>query len=535
MQVRDKKAPPVHKAERGQPTTKREASHYTFPSPIRGWILNENLAQVAPAGAAVLDNFICTTTGVRARGGASRFATLGGPVGTLMTYRGPVGEQFFATAEGQIFNITSVDPEIVPAADVSGLLSSDWQYELFSTVASNFLVAVNGADLMHQYDGTAWQEIDATSTPSITGIATDSLTHVWSYANRLFMVEGGTMTAWYLPVGSVGGAALDFSLAGTFKRGGSLWFGATWSLDAGDGLDDKCVFVSTEGEVAIYEGTDPSDANNWRLIGVYYITRPLGPRAVMQAGGDLVVATETGVVPLSEAINRDTAALEVGSFSAQISPYWQSQAQAIRSENWELLKWPEAKLMLVSQPNASGQGTCLAANLDTGAWSRVTGWNTMRLGLYDDRAFYADIAGNVFEVDVGGSDDGSPYTCVYIGQHEEMGAGLRLKQVKQGRAIFAARTEINPLVSVQVNYQNNPSLAPSSPLDVEDAEWDSAIWDQGRWDGVGSSQFNFNWVSIGREGFVIAPEVQLTFGLPVRPVAELVSVDVTFDAGEVVT
>ena len=47
-------------------------------------------------------------------------------------------------------------------------------------------------------------------------------------------------------------------LSGAATKGGKLLFGATWSIDAGDGIDDKCVFVTDQGELLIFTGSDPS-------------------------------------------------------------------------------------------------------------------------------------------------------------------------------------------------------------------------------------------------------------------------------------
>ena len=46
-------------------------------------------------------------------------------------------------------------------------------------------------------------------------------------------------------------------LSGASTKGGKLLFGATWSIDAGDGTDDKCVFVTDNGEVLVFTGSDP--------------------------------------------------------------------------------------------------------------------------------------------------------------------------------------------------------------------------------------------------------------------------------------
>jgi hypothetical protein len=41
----------------------------------------------------------------------------------------------------------------------------------------------------------------------------------------------------------------------------------TWTLDAGYGVDDYAVFITNNGEAIVYKGSDPSDPNDWSLIG----------------------------------------------------------------------------------------------------------------------------------------------------------------------------------------------------------------------------------------------------------------------------
>ena len=60
------------------------------------------------------------------------------------------------------------------------------------------------------------------------------------------------MNAWYLATNAVGGALSMIPLSGAAAKGGKLLFGAAWTIDAGNGLDDKCVFVTRPGEALIF-------------------------------------------------------------------------------------------------------------------------------------------------------------------------------------------------------------------------------------------------------------------------------------------
>ena len=528
MMVRPKKAPPKQQPEA------RPAMAFTFPSPIRGLVLNENIAMPGPAGAKVLDNWICTTTGIKARAGTAAHVPLGSEIGAMFVYRTGAFERAFAATATAIYNVT--EPSLTtPTAVVTGLTSGVWADEQFGTAGGDYLYLVNGIDDPLLYDGTTFTAINGASSPAITGVTTAELSHVWSYASRLFFVEGGTMNAWYLPVDSIGGAAASFSLAGIFKKGGALLFGATWSLDAGDGLDDKCVFVSDQGEVAIYQGTNPGAAADWRLAGVYNVSKPLGPKAIMQAGGDLLIATQNGLVPLSQAIQRDVAALELSSVSAPIAPIWREKGFQLNAGNWEIVKWPSENIMIVSQPGI-GENSCLVANLQTGAWSRFTGINVKTLVFFNGFVYFGGTDGTVRRFQTGASDDDNIYTAVFIGAAEDMAAKGVEKTVAQMRATFRTSTTIRPFVSAKINYDEIPSAPPSASTVTSDAPlWGVAVWGGAKWGGTAAASTEAFWQSVGRTGYVAAPEVQITFGGGVRPQVELVSIDATFHIGALVT
>jgi len=536
MSVLAKKIPPVQKMQGGQATEKPLAQSFTFPAPIKGWVLNENLAGVSQGSARVLDNWICTTTGIRPRGGASKYATLPAACTSLMTYRAATSKFFAATASG-IYDITTpASPTTVPSAAVSGRANGFYSSAMFGTAGGTFMYAVNGVDSPLLFDGATWTAITGASTPAITGVTTSNLINVWSFANRLFFVEKNSMTAWYLPVDSIGGAANSFSLAGVFTRGGTLLFGGKWSMDAGDGLDDKCVFVSSEGEVAIYQGTNPGSAADWSLAGVYFMPKPMGRNAYIQAGGDLLVATENGLIPVSASVNTDIGAIETKAVSQPIAPYWQNRGKSLIQLGWEIIKAPGSGIMVVSQPDTSGvTKTCLATNLITGAWSRFTGWDARCLGSYLGNGYFGAADSCVYLMDAGGSDGGAIYTAAYLGQFEHMGVYGQTKTIRQMRAMFQTGTPINPQLLAKADYNETLASPPSSPANYTTDAWDSGLWDTAIWDATTSAHNEATWVSIGVTGKMIAPELQLTFGVTPTPSVELVAIDAQFHVGAAVT
>lgn len=400
------------------------------------------------------------------------------------------------------------------------------------------------------------------SIPAITGVATNKFRHVWSYRNRLFFVEDGKKSA-YLPVDSIGGAASTFSLEGVFKRGGKLFFGATWSLDAGDGLDDKCAFFSDTGEVAVYEGSNPASASDWNLVGIYDITSPMGQNATMRAGGDVLVATVSGLVPLSEAVRKDVAALSLAAVSVPIEPDWKVSARTRTSAPWSLIKWPEKNMAIVGIPESTtttavesdwgeavwgsfiwGGGTaylltdtpyCYVVNLETGAWTVYTGWDVRCLGYHDGNVYFGTSDGRIMLAESGGSDDGSPYTCRYAGLFETLSPVGAEITVLMAQPRWTYGVEFNHNVSVSVDYVVEWPTAPNAAITSTTSEWDTAIWDTSVWDQSATEKVRAEWSSVGLSGSAIAPTVQVVCGQSATPDAELVKTRITYEMGAVVS
>lgn len=376
------------------------------------------------------------------------------------------------------------------------------------------------------------------SSVTITGVATTSFSQVWLYRNRLFFVEKGTLNAWYLPVDSIGGAALNVSLAGIFQRGGAISFGSTWSLDSsGQGLDDKCVFVSTEGEVAIYQGADPSSASTWSLVGRYDVAKPLGINGSMSAGGDLLIATVDGVVPLSQVIVKDPAALSLSAVTRAIERRWMFEANAATSPV-ELVKWPERSLGVVTLPNSNKM---LTVNLQTGAWAIQTGWVGACAETFLGKCYIGRSDGGVYAIDESGLDGTLPFTAKVCMAFNTLGDPVSYKRAQMVRCSFFAPESVDHKVSVALDYTAQLPVAPgSTPVTSQSAYliWDVGNWDQKLWWSESVEEQSLGtiakWKTVVGSGIALAPTIQITSGQAQKLNVELVKIDVMIEAGEAV-
>jgi len=196
-------------------------------------------------------------------------------VESLMFYNTGVTRELYGVSDGEVYDVTSAGA--VGAAVKTGLSNSRYQYINVGTAGGFFLMAVNGEDKLIRYTGSAWQQ-DGDGSADITGFDTANAIHINNFKNRVFLVEKNSFNVWYLPVVSIGGAANKLDLSSIFRLGGYIMAMANWTIDNSAGIDDYAAFITSEGEVAIYSGTDPSSSTTWALEGTFRMGAPVGRR-----------------------------------------------------------------------------------------------------------------------------------------------------------------------------------------------------------------------------------------------------------------
>jgi hypothetical protein len=373
---------------------------------------------------------------------------------------------------------------------------------------------------------------------AFSGIATNQLSYVWSYKSRLFFIEKNSQNAWYLPIDASSGAAVKFPMGGIFTLGGSLLFGTSWSLDTSGqgGLSEQCVFVSTEGEVVVYQGDNPATASTWSKVGTYLIGKPLGPKAWIRAGGDIIIATNIGLVPLSVATQKDYAALSPSAVSYAIEAEWNQFVSLRAGSDWCCKVWPESQMVITALPTVNYQpARMLVSNARTGAWAEYTGWDGKCLEVFNGRLFFGSQNGKVVEANVSGADQGSTYTGVFVPLFSDQKSPGSLKVMENARVFMRGPREPTPGLNCQFDYVYASFPAPSAPIIAGGSEWGSGIWGEAVWGSAAMLSSYEQWVSVGGAGYALAPDVRLTSGAVVPLDTEIVRVEMTYDIGDILS
>jgi hypothetical protein len=472
---------------------RNNANVASLPAPIGGWNARDSLANMAPTDAVTLNNFFPGVSNVNLRGGYSKHATgLPSQVETLMTYSGAATNKMFAISDGKIYDVTSAGA--VGAAAVSGLSNSRWEYINVTTPGGNYLMAVNGTDKPRLYDGSTWTALDGSSTPAITGVTTTTLSNITLFKNRVWFIQKDTLKAWYLPTLAVGGAAQEIDLSAVAKLGGNLVALGTWTIDAGYGVDDNLVFVTNQGEVIVYRGTDPSSASTWALIGVWLVGAPISKRCMMKYGGDLLLLTLDGLFPLASALQSSRLDPNVA-LSDKIQGAFATAAQNYKSNfGWGMMYNAFNNALIVNIPVSTGSQEQFVMNNITKAWCRFTGWAANTFAILNDLLYFG---GNQYVAkawttgSTGYVDDTSNIDGLALQAFNYFDSrGVKKYFTRARPSIFSTgQPAIN--IDINVDFDLSISTAALAYSPITSAVWDSGTWDVSLWgqDDIISNQW----------------------------------------------
>jgi len=502
------------------------ATTASLPAPVGGWNARDSTAQMDPLDAVTLTNWFPATTECVLRSGFLNWSTgLPAQVETIFSYAGAATTKLFGVSNGSIYDCTSGGA--VGAAAVTGLSNSRFQYINNATAGGNFLMAVNGANKMRYYDGTTWSADGGTFT--VTGVDTATWTNITLHKQRVWAIQANTLKAWYLGTSSIQGAATAFDVSQFFKLGGYLVALDTWTIDAGYGVDDLLVFVSSRGEVLVYKGTDPASSSTWSMVGLWRIGSPVGSRCLYKYQGDLLILCQDGVMPLSGALQSSRTNPRVA-LSDKIQ-YAVSSAITSYGANfgWQMLNFPKQNALLVNVPVAVGSQQQYVMNTISKSWCNFTGWNANCLELYQDEVYFG---GNtvVSKAWTGFDDAGTNISAMALQAYNYFKSPGTLKRFTMSRPIFRSNGVPSVYAGFNIDFDESDSTAalsysPSS----SSGRWGTAIWGTSFW-GTSALSVYKAWQGANGVGYAAAPQVKVAAqGIDLR----WVSTDVVMERGAI--
>jgi hypothetical protein len=477
------------------PRRQQNARTKNLPAPIGGWNARDSIAAMPESDAVILTNLFPNTTGVALRNGSTNWATgLGNQVNSIMGYNPASGtSKLFAAAGGSVFDVTAGGA--VGAAAIGSLSNDKWIHTNFATPAGPFLCMVNGADGYYVYNGTTWQSVTSGSSPiSITGVNPNNLSFIVAYASRIWFIEKSSMHAWYLPVGQVGGAATQFDFSPIFKRGGSLVAMGVWTVDGGEGMQDYLAIVTSEGELAIYGGTDPSQATTFTKAGTYQVGTPMGNNCFLKYGGDLLYIGKDGLAPISDLLSSTRVNTEKN-LTYKIQGAISGATSTFASNfGWQMVLHPLQNLLILNVPAGVGSQQQYVMNTITGAWCNFTGWAANCWERFNDKIYYGG-NGVVVQAWTSALDDNGAQINGEGLQAFSYLDSPQLKQITMARPVIQSSGNPGILLGLNVDFDTSAPVGVPSFSQSPYGLWDQARWDVGIWGTDQAIKKDWQWVS----------------------------------------
>lgn len=488
-----------------QTNKKQKVDSKSIPSPVGGLNARDALADMPETDAIILDNWFPNPSSVNLRNGSDEFATgWSGWVESLLVYNGATSNKLFAAATTSIYNITTGGT--ITVGDVTGLTNARFQSVNFSTAGGKFLLAVNGADKLRGYDGTNWY-VDGDGSHDITGVNTANTIGINIFKSRVWLIEKDSTKAWYLPLNSIAGAATSFDLGSLFKLGGYLMGMVTWTVNDTNGMNDYAVFVSSQGEVAVYQGYDPAFASTFSLVGIFRIGRPIGRRFYCKDGSDVILITADGVIPLSKALLTDRSQLRVALSDKIVNLINADVTTYSANFGWQLLLHPIGNKLIVNVPQTENNRQYqYVMNTITGSWctfgKTFTPWNAACFELYNDNVYYGT-NGKVFKCDTGSTDDDAAIMGDAKPAFSYFGRKGQQKYFTMARPIFQLDGSISAAIDLNVDFEQRfPSSSPTVSSGSSGATWNVAPWNTSDWGGT--DNIEKDWQTVNGIGYAAA-------------------------------
>ena len=459
---------------------RRSAKTASVPAPIGGWNARDPLGQMDPTDAVSLDNFWPLPYDVMVRKGYTQHVTgLPAQVESLMVYASPTSQKMFAASSTSFYDVSVAGA--VGAAVLSSLTNARWEDVNVSTSGGNFLLCVNGVDKLRGYNGATWWT-DGDGTHDVTGVDTATWTTVNLFKNRVWGIQGNSLKAWYLPVDSIAGAANPLNFQSIARLGGHLVAMGTWTIDAGFGVDDMAVFITSMGEVIVYRGIDPSNAATWALAGLWQIGAPFSTRCLMKYSGDLLLMTYDGLLPLAQALQSSRLDPRVAVTDKIYTAISQATSDYQSHYGWDLAYYAKANMLMLNIPVFEGsQQQQYAMNTITKAWCNFSGISANCWAIFNDEPYfggsnYVGLFWNSFSDGTATNITGNAQQAFnYFNMRGQTKRWTMIRPTLRTNGIPAAMAILN------IDFTDYDAIGQLSFSRTTAGLWDTAVWDTAIW------------------------------------------------------
>jgi hypothetical protein len=323
------------------------------------------------------------------------------------------------------------------------------------------------------------------TTIGITGVNSNRFINVNLFKNRLFFTEKDTLTCWYLDVDSIGGTASPLYFGGIARNSGYLQAMGTWTLDAGQGADDYAVFVTSMGEVIVYNGTDPNVAEQWLLKGVWQLGQTFSRRCFFKWAGDLLLLTQDGLVPLASALQSSRLDPRINLTDKIYYAVSLAATNYYALFGWQINYYASENMLILSIPTTNGMEQYVMHTI-TKSWARFTGIEANCWEISGDADMHFGGNGFVGKFYDTNADAGTNIVATAQQAYSYFDSPGQLKRFTLVRPILQTDNGVpTVLCGISVDFDTVPltNQIAFNPSITNTGIWDTSKWDGANWGG----------------------------------------------------
>ena len=319
----------------------------------------------------------------------------------------------------------------------------------------------------------------------ITGINSNTFVNVNLFKNRLYFCVNNSLSFWYLDVNSISGTATEFPLGSVFRNGGYIQAMGTWTLDAGYGVDDFAVYVTSMGEIVVYKGADPNTIDTWAMVGLWQMGQTFNRKCFFKWGGDLLLLTQDGLVPLTAGLQSSRLDPRVNLTDKIFYAVSLACSSYYANFGWQINYLAEANMLIFNIPTDYGIEQYVMNTINK-SWARFTGINAYCFVVAGNESMYFGGDGFVGQFFNGYSDNGANINGTCQQAYNYFGTQGQLKRFTLVRPIFQTDNGMpTVLCGISTDFETIPLVnqIAFNPASSQIGTWDTSKWDQTNWGG----------------------------------------------------
>jgi hypothetical protein len=240
------------------------------------------------------------------------------------------------------------------------------------------------------------------------------------------------------------------------------------------------------GEVIVYKGTNPSDSNAWSEVGVWQLGQTFSRRCFFKFGGDLLLLTQDGLVPMSGALQSSRLDPRINLTDKIYFAVSQAATEFYAEFGWQITYFASENMLILNIPVGTGYEQYVMHTI-TKSWARFTGVNAICWEVAADNKIYFGGNGFVGQFYSQASDAGANIVATAQQAYSYFESRGQLKRFTLVRPTLQTNNGVpTVLCGISTDFDTVPltNQIAFNPSVTNTGVWDTSKWNAANWGGA---------------------------------------------------